>query len=211
ILPRSSAALLWRLWATNALNGTAVGMFGPFVSYWFYRRYGVGAATIGELYAVISAATTVANLSAAGLGRKWGLIRTATGFRLAQAALLVPMVFAPTFALAGATYLVRMLAQRVSMPLRQSYVMAMADPAERARVAALSRLTSQGTSAGSPALAGELFDHVALAAPFLVGAALQMASAIAYFAFFHQRPPEEEAGPGPPLDPEPAGAIDPGG
>ncbi|MGH9104047.1 MAG: MFS transporter [Acidimicrobiales bacterium] len=192
-LPRGSAPLLYRLWATNAVNGVAIGMFGPFVSYWLYRRYGVGAGTIGELYAVINAVTAAANLSAAGLGRRWGLVRTSTAFRVVQAALLVPMVLAPSFAIAGGVYLVRMLAQRVQMPLRQSYVVGMADPAERARVGALSRLTSQGTSSGSPALAGELFDHVALAAPFLVGALLQLVSALLFFAFFHDRPPEEEA------------------
>ncbi|MGH9102369.1 MAG: MFS transporter [Acidimicrobiales bacterium] len=192
ILPRASAPLLYRLWAANALNGTAVGMFGPFVSYWFYRRYGVGAATIGELYAVINAATTVSNLSAAGFGRRWGLVRSATWFRVAQAVLLVPMVLAPAFLVAGGIYLVRMAAQRVAMPLRQSYVMAMADPAERARVAALSRLSSQVTAAGSPALAGELFDHVSLAAPFLIGGLLQLANAAVFFLFFRRRPPEEE-------------------
>lgn len=193
LLPRGSLGLLYRLWIANAINGMAVGMLGPFVSYWFYRRFGVGAGTIGELYAVINAATALSNLGGAGFARRWGLVRASSAARVAQALLLVPMVMAPSFAMAGGIYLVRMLAQRVSVPLRQSYVMARADPAERARVAALSRLSAQGTSAASPALAGELFDHVALAAPLLVGAAFQLANAVVYFALFRQRPPEEEA------------------
>jgi MFS family permease len=192
LLPRASRGLLYRLWITNAINGTAVGMFGPFVSYWFYRRFGMGAGTIGELYAIINASTTVANLAAPSVARRLGLIRSSTLFRIAQSVLLVPMVLAPSFAVAGAIYLVRMMAQRASMPLRQSYVMAQSDPAERARVAALAQLPSQGTTAASPAAAGELFDHVALAAPFLAGAALQLTNAIVYYAFFRRRPPEEE-------------------
>ncbi|MGH9115873.1 MAG: MFS transporter, partial [Acidimicrobiales bacterium] len=191
-LPRESRSLLHRLWVTSALNGTAIGMFGPFVSYWFYRRYGVGAGTIGELYAVINAFTAVSNLSAAGFGRRWGVVRASTAFRVVQSVLIVPMVLAPSFSLAGAIYLLRMVAQRVSMPLRQSYMMGMADPAERARVAALARLPAQATSAGTPALAGELFDHVSLAAPFLVGGAFQLANALVYYAFFRGRPPQEE-------------------
>ncbi|MGH9057214.1 MAG: MFS transporter [Acidimicrobiales bacterium] len=191
-LPRESRSLLHRLWVTGALNGTAVGMFGPFVSYWFYRRYGVSAGTIGELYAVVNAFTAVSNLSAAGFGRRWGVVRASTAFRLVQSVLIVPMVLAPSFYLAGAVYLLRMVAQRVSMPLRQSYMMGMADPAERARVAGLARLPAQATSAGTPALAGELFDHVSLSAPFLVGGAFQLANALVYFAFFRGRPPEDE-------------------
>ncbi|MGC8481126.1 MAG: MFS transporter, partial [Acidimicrobiales bacterium] len=38
--PRNSAGLVYRLWLTNALNGAAIGLFAPFVSYWLFRRYG---------------------------------------------------------------------------------------------------------------------------------------------------------------------------
>lgn len=190
--PRRSAGLLARLWATNTVNGLAVGMFGPFVTYWFFRRYGVGAGTIGLLYAVINLATMASVLSAAEIARRAGLVRTIVGGRTLQALLLVPMALAPSFVLAGAIYLVRMLAQRLSLPLRQSYTMAMAHPEERAAVAGLSNLPSQAASAASPTLAGYLFDHVSLALPFELAGALQLANAWLFFAFFRHLRPEEE-------------------
>ena len=190
--PRRSARLLYRLGLTNGVNGLAVGMFGPFITYWLYRRYGVGAGEIGILFAVINLATAASTLSAAGLARRFGLVRTVTAVRLAQAVLLVPIVLAPTFAVAGALYLLRMVLQRIGLPLRQSYVVAMADPRERASVAALATLPSQAAMASSPLLAGYLLDSVSLEVPFELAAALQFVNAVMFWTFFHRLPPEEE-------------------
>jgi MFS family permease len=193
-LPSRSGWLLYRLWITNGLNGIGIGMFGPFVTYWFFRRYGVGAAQVGTLFAVINAATTVSALSAAGLARRWGLVRTVAVVRTAQALLLVPMVLAPSFAAAGAVYLVRMLVQRIGMPLRQSYTTGLADPGERGSIAALSNLPSQAAMAASPLLTGYLLDEVSLSLPFELAAAFQLANAVTFWSFFRRRPPDEERG-----------------
>jgi MFS family permease len=195
--PHRSRPLLVRLWVTNGVNGLAIGMIGPFVTYWLYRRYGVGVGEIGILYAVINLATMPSTLSAAGLARRFGLVRTVTAVRIAQAVLLVPMALAPTFELAGAVYLVRMVVQRIGLPLRQSYVLAMADPAERASVAALANLPSQAAMAASPVLSGYLFDNVSLELPFELGAALQLVNAVLFWVFFRGSAPEEERERGP--------------
>ena len=193
LLPRRSRGLLYRLWVVNAFNGLGVGMFGPFLAYWFYRRYGVGAATVGDLYAVVNAATLIANLASAPLARWLGLVRATFGFRVLQGLLLLPMVLAPTFMWAGAIYLVRSMCQRVALPLRQSYAMGAADPDERGKVAAWSGLPSQILGAGAPTVSGALFADSLLALPFMIGGLLQVMSAVAFFLFFRQRPPAEEA------------------
>jgi MFS family permease len=192
VLPRRSRWLLYRLWASNSLNGMAIGMFGPFVTYWFFRRYGAGAGEVGTLFAVINAATMVSVLAAAGVARRWGVVRTVAVTRTAQAVLLVPMVLSPSFAWAGAIYFIRMIVQRIGMPLRQSYTIGLADPDERGSVAALSNLPSQATMAVSPLLTGYLFDEVSLSLPFELAAVFQLANAVTFWMFFHHRPPEEE-------------------
>lgn len=191
-LPTRSRWLLYRLWVTNTLNGMAIGMFGPFITYWLYRRYGVGPAEIGTLFAVINVVTMASTLSAASLARRWGLVRTVTVVRSAQALLLIPMVLAPTFVLAGAVYLVRMTVQRIGLPLRQSYAVALADPKERASVAALSNVPSQLAMSATPLLTGYLFDEVSLSLPFEIAAGLQFMNATTFWIFFRHHPPEEE-------------------
>ncbi len=197
-MPRRSRWLLRRLWVTNALNGIAVGMFGPFITYWFFRRFGAGPGHVGLLFAAINAATMFSALSAARLARRWTLVGTVAVVRAAQALLIVPMVLAPGFAVAGLVYFVRMIVQRIGMPLRQSYTLGLADPAERGAVAAMSNVPSQLAMAASPLLTGYLIDEVSLALPFEVAAAFQFLNATAFWAFFRRHPPEEErARPGP--------------
>ncbi|MGC8465839.1 MAG: MFS transporter [Acidimicrobiales bacterium] len=190
--PQKSRGLVFRLWITNGLNGAAIGLFGPFITYWFYRRYGVSAAQIGLLFAVINATSLISNMTVTSLSRRLGLVRATTLLRIVVSLLLIPMVLAPTFLIAGAIYLVRMFGQRMALPLRQSYVMGMADPEERSRVAALSNLPAQALSAVTPALAGELFAVVDLAAPFLLSSVLQLANALTFYGFFKNATPREE-------------------
>jgi MFS family permease len=191
-LSHESWFILLRLWVTNSLNGLAVGFFGPFITYWFYLRYGAGPETVGLLYAAINLVAMIGNLGAARLAAQLGLVRAITVSRLLQALLIIPMVLAPTFWLAGAVYLVRMLAQRIGLPLRQSYVLGVVRSEERGTVGALANVPSQIMSAASPSLAGYLFDHVALSLPFEIGAILQGLNTLFFYLFFrHVLPPEE--------------------
>jgi predicted MFS family arabinose efflux permease len=190
--PRRSMAILVRLWIANGVNGIAIGMFGPFITYWLYRRYGVGPAQVGLLFALVNLASLISPVIAPMLARRFHTIRTIVVVRVLQALLIVPMVLSPYYWMAGGIYIVRMIAQRVALPLRQSYAVGMADPTERARVAALSNLPAQAAMSLSPLLAGYLFDEVSLALPFELSAGLQLINAGLYQAFFHDRPPEEE-------------------
>jgi MFS family permease len=203
-LPVKSRTLLMRLWATNSVNGLAVGMIGPFLTYWFYRRFGAGPKEIGLLYAAVNAVSMSSTLSAAGLARKWGLVRTVAIVRALTALLIVPMVLAPTFILAGVAYMFRMVVQRAGMPLRQSYVVAMADPEERSSVAALSNVPSQVAMGLSPLAAGYLIDEVSLSIPFEIAGVFQLMNGALYWYFFRNMPPVEEIepAPGPPASHE---------
>jgi len=206
--PRRSWPALWRFWITNATNGIAIGMIGPFMSYWLFRRYGASPAGIGLLFAVVNVGSLASTLAAAGIARRFGTVRVITAVRGLTGLLLVPMALAPTFWLAGGIYFVRMLVQRVGLPLRQSFTQDMADPGERASVAALSNVPAQGTMAGSQVLAGYLFDEISLAAPFELAAVAQCANAVLYGALFGwrppHRPPDAARHPGAPATEEPA-------
>ena len=187
--PRQSWPALWRFWVTNGTNGAAIGLFGPFVSYWLYRRYGATPGTIGVLFAVVNLGSLVSALVAARVARRIGTVRAIVVVRAVGGALLVPMVLAPAFWIAGVIYFVRMLVQRVGLPLRQSFTQDMAHPEERASVAALSNLPAQATMAAGQAAAGYLFDEVSLAAPFELAGLLQIVNALVYGLLFSLRPP----------------------
>jgi len=191
--PRKSTPFLLRLWATNSVDGLAGGFFGPFLTYWFYQRYGVSTGTIGLLYAIVNGTSLLSVLGAAPLARRAGLVRAIVFSRILMATLVGLLALAPTFWIAGAFYILRMIASRLANPLRQSYVMAVVPPEERGSIAALSQLPSQGTGALSQVLAGFLFEHLSLALPFFGGAVLQVLNGVLFFGLFHDlRPPEEK-------------------
>ncbi|HET9731424.1 MAG TPA: MFS transporter [Acidimicrobiales bacterium] len=192
--PKRSWPALWRLWITNGTNGVAMGLYGPFMSYWMYRRYGVGAGQIGILFAVVNVGSLAATVLAPAIGNRFGTVRAIVAVRMAGGLLILPMVLAPNFWAAGAAYFFRMLAQRVGMPLRLSFVQDMADPSERATVAALANLPAQVTMAGGQTMAGYLFDEVSLSAPFEIASVFQCINAALYGLLFALRPPAAVTG-----------------
>ncbi len=190
--PVKSKGLMYKLWITNSLNGVAVGMFGPFVSYWFFKRYGVGPHSIGILFAVINVVTIVGTLSAANLAKKIGLVNVVTIVRAAQSVLLIPMVLAPSFIISGGIYLLRMMVQRIGLPLRQSFVTSMADESERSTVMAMSNFPNQIMMAAAPTFSGYLFEYISEEVPFEIAGVFQMANTVAFYLFFKNANPTEK-------------------
>ncbi len=201
--PHRSWPALWRFWVTNSVNGVAIGMFGPFMSYWLYVRYGATPGEIGLLFALVNLGSLVSTLAAAPIGRRLGTVPAIVAVRAVTGVMLVPMVLAPSFWMAGGLYLIRMVVQRIGLPLRQSFTQDLADPEERASLAALSNLPAQGTMAGSQVLAGYLFDEVGMAAPFELAAVFQVANAVLYGALFGPwRPGQRDAPPASSAEPD---------
>lgn len=182
-------AIVWRLWVTNASNGVAVGLFGPFITYWFYLRFGADTNTVGLIYIVVNVVTIATNLLTHRVAKRLGVVPSVVILRTVQALLLVPMALSPTIAVARFVYTLRMCVQRIGMAVRQSFVMSTAPADERARVAALSRLPSQGLASAAPLLSGYLFDEVSLAAPFEIAAFFQLINALSFGWLFRRAAP----------------------
>jgi len=192
-LSRESWSTVIKLWIANVPNGFAIGFIGPFLTYWFFKRYGAGPGTIGILYTAINIGTLGVILCAAPVARRIGLVRAVVIGRMMQGLLLIPMVLSPTFAIAGVVYFVRMCFSRLSLPLRQSFIMSIVRDDERGTVGGVANLPNQGVSAISPTVAGYIFDNISLALPFIIGGIFQMVNATFFWIFFHAlRPPEEE-------------------
>ena len=192
--PKCSLPFLSRFWIAIGVNGIALGFYSPFITFWFHQRFGASAGQIGILYAIINVITMFSNLSAASIARKMGIVRAIASIWVVQALFMIPMALSPVFWLAGVFYLFRQLAQRVQMPLRQSYVMGMVPSEERGAVAGLSQLPAQITSGLAPIPGGYIFDHVSMELPTLLAALIQCGVAGLMWLFFRHMPPPEETG-----------------
>jgi MFS family permease len=192
-LSAPSWQLVWRFMVTNATNGAAIGMLGPFVVYWFYRRFGVSAAEIGALFFVMNLVSSIPYLMAGRIAMAFGSVRSVVVTRTIGTALLFGVVLMPTFIGAAALYTLRVIFNVMSLPVRQSYLMGVIDPAERANAAGLANLPSQVTSAAGPYLAGYLMQNVALGMPLEFAAVMQGLNVALYWYFFRRVYPPEEA------------------
>jgi len=191
-LSRASWRLVWRFMVTAATNGLAIGMLGPLLVYWFYRRFGVDAAEIGKLYFVLNLVAAAPYLLAGRMAARFGSVKAVVVCRAIASVLLGVMVVMPSFWLAGLLYGARMIFNTLSIPVRQSFLMGVIPPAERSAAAGMASFPAQVGSSISPYLAGYLMQQISLELPLELAALLQGVNAALYYFFFRAvRPPEE--------------------
>src|SRR5262249_59627191 len=106
---------------------------GALVSWFFFERFGVGAGTVGLLFAAAKGLNALSHLGAAALARRIGLVNTMVFTHLPSSLLLVTVAFAPTFPVAAVLFLLREGFVEMDVPTRRSYGIAVVRPEERPR------------------------------------------------------------------------------
>lgn len=191
-LSPNSWRLVVRFMITNATNGLAIGMLGPIVVYWFYRRFGVNSAQLAGVFFAINMATAIPYLMAGRLALWMGSVRSVVATRAVSTVLMFAVVLMPTFALAALVYGIRAVFNVLSIPVRQSYLMGVIDPAERSSASGLASFPSQVTSAVGPYMAGYFMEHLMLSLPLEFAAVMQGLNTVLFYIFFRNvHPPEE--------------------
>jgi MFS family permease len=195
--PTGTGRVLLGLSALFALDSIGGGFLTTaLVSYFFYERFGVDEAVLGPLFFGARVLNALSHLAASWLARRIGLVNTMVFTHAPSSLLLVTVAFAPSFPIAAALFLVREGLVEMDVPTRQSYVMAVVEPAERTFASGVTHLVRLSGWAVAPFLAGPLMQGVSLATPLLVGAAIKIAYDIAlYLAFRRRKPPEEASRP----------------
>jgi len=189
----STRNLIGRLWLTNSINGFVIGIVGPFLTYWLALRYGVASTEIAILYTVANLLTALSYVVAPRIAHRLGSVRAIVFTRLGTVVFMASMALAPTFFLAAAAYTVRVMVNSIGMPIRQSFVMGVAEEQSRSTVAAIGSLPSQATGMIAPAVASHLIQSVSEIAPiWLATAALAVNAGLFELFFKDVRPPEEE-------------------
>jgi MFS family permease len=194
-LSRESWRLVIRFMITNSTNGLAIGMLGPMVVYWFYRRFGVNSAQLAGVFFVVNVVTALPYLMAGRLALWLGSVRSVVATRGISTVLLFAVVAMPTFGLAALIYGIRAVFNVLSIPVRQSYLMGVIDPAERSSASGMANFPSQVTSAVGPYMAGYFMEHLLLSLPLEFAAVMQGINTVLYYYFFRNiYPPEEMDG-----------------
>jgi MFS family permease len=192
-LSPESRAILWRICSLFALDSLAGGFLTTaLLSFFFHERFGVGVDAIGLLFFAARIANAGSHLAAAWLARRIGLVNTMVFTHIPSSLLLATVPFMPTFPIAAALFLLREGLVEMDVPTRQSYVMAVVRPEERAFASGITHLVRLGGWALAPAIAGLLMSGTSLAVPLLIGAGMKIVyDLVLWRSFRGLRPPEE--------------------
>lgn len=190
-----SRSILWKISSLFALDSVAGGFLATaLLSYFFHERFGVGVDAIGVLFFAARIANAGSHFAAAWLAKRIGLVNTMVFTHIPSSLLLATVPFMPTFPIAAALFLLREGLVEMDVPTRQSYVMAVVRPEERAFASGVTHLVRLGGWAVAPGIAGLLMSGGSLAVPLFVGAGLKIFYDLALWHSFRTlRPPEEQA------------------
>src|SRR5258706_54377 len=141
------------------------------LSYWFFRRFGVGEEPLAPLFLLARIANGLSHLAAAWLARRIGLLRTMVFTHLPSSLLLLTVPIASSFPLAALLFLVRECLVEMDVPTRQSYVVAVVAPSERAAAAGATNLVPTAGRGGAPPPWGAARAGAARSAPPAAGGA----------------------------------------
>jgi len=185
--------LLWRISSLFVLDSLGGGFLtASLISWFFFRRFGVGEGSLGLLFFAARILNAVSHLGAAWLAKRIGLVNTMVFTHMPSSLLLVTVAFAPSFPIAAALFLLREGLVEMDVPTRQSYVMAVVRPEERTLASGVTHLVRMAMWAIGPALAGWSMQAFSLGAPLGIAATMKIAyDFLLWGAFRHVRPPEE--------------------
>jgi predicted MFS family arabinose efflux permease len=162
---------------------------------WLFQRFDFSLAEAGGFFFAANLLSGCSQLLSARLARQIGLVRTMVFTHLPANAFLIAAALMPTAPLAISCLLVRAALSQMDVPARQSLVMGLVPPEERAAAAGITNVPRSLATALAPLLAGALLNHSSFGWPLLLGGALKIAYDLLLLARFHAAEPREEMGP----------------
>lgn len=191
---RRSRGTVLRLSGLFSLDAFAGGfVVQSFVAYWFHSRFGAPVELLGAIFFGANVLAGFSALSAGWLAARFGLVNTMVFTHLPSNVLLLLVPLMPNLPLAIAVLLARFSISQMDVPTRQSYVMAVVEPGERAAAAGVTGIARTIGASLAPLAAGPLYASAALAAvPFVLSGGLKIAYDLLLWRGFRATLPPEE-------------------
>jgi MFS family permease len=173
-LKRSRSVVL-RLTALFALDSFGGGFaIDSLIALWLFLRFDLSLQTAGVVFFGTRTLAALSQLVSARLASRFGLIETMVFTHIPANIFLILAAFMPNAPLAITFLLLRMSMSSMDVPARQSYVMAVVPPEERAAAASVTNVPRSLTSAISPLIAGSLLQWSSFGWPLVIGGVLKI-------------------------------------
>jgi MFS family permease len=188
-----SRAIVLRLTALFSLDSFGGGFtVDSLLALWLFLRFSLSLQAAGSVFFGARLLSAFSQLVSPRLAARFGLIETMVFTHLPANLFLVLAAFMPNAPLAVTFLLLRMALSQMDVPARQSYVMAVVPPEERAAAASVTNVPRSLATALSPLLAGALLQLSTFGWPLVAGGLLKITYDLLLLAQFRRvRPPEE--------------------
>ncbi|HKA03842.1 MAG TPA: MFS transporter [Acidimicrobiales bacterium] len=182
---RSVVVRLASLFALDSFGGGFT--VSAFVAYWLRVRFDASPTTIGLTFFAMGLLQTVSFVVAPRLADRFGLLRTMVFTHLPSNLLLAAVAFAPTLGAAIVLLLARTVLSQMDVPTRQTYVMALVEPAERTAAAAYTNTARYVARPVGPPLAA-VAQQIAVGLPFVISGGIKTAYDLTLWRWFRRVP-----------------------
>ena len=183
---RHENRFLFRLMWINAFNGLAVGLTGPLMSYWFAKRFGVGAELIAPVMAGTFFAVAVVAQFTGEMGRRSGMVNVLLWTRWSGLGLLLILPLMPIYALAALVHILRTALISGTIGTRQALVVSAVRSERTGLASSLNTFSGRLPQAIGPTLAGSCIGAGWFMTPFYLGAVFQGAYIFLFDRLFRQ-------------------------
>jgi MFS family permease len=141
---------------------------------WLHLRYDLSAGTTAAVFFAAGVLSGCSQLLAPRLARRLGLVRTMSFTHIPANVLLILAAFAPSGELAIGLLLARAFLSSMDVPARQSFVMAVVPPEERAAAASVTNVPRSLAAAATPLLAGALLARTTFGWPLVIAGVVKI-------------------------------------
>ena len=156
---------------------------------WLFQRFALSLEQVGAVFFAANALAAFSQLASPWLAARIGLVRTMVFTHLPANAFLVLAALMPSAPGAVACLLLRMAFSQMDVPARQSLVMSLVPPEERAAAASVTNVPRSLATALAPSLAGAMLAASSFGWPLVAAGALKIAYDLALFARFRAAEP----------------------
>jgi MFS family permease len=188
-----SRATVMRLAVLFSLDSFGGGFaIQSLLALWMFRRFNMSVQAAGTFFFVAGLLGSFSQFVSQRLATRFGRINTMVYTHLPSNAFLILAALMPTAPLAIVFLLLRASMSSMDIPARQSYVMAVVPPEERAAAASVTNVPRSLASAAAPIPAGMMLDVTSFGWPLICAGALKIAYDFLLLLQFRALRPDDE-------------------
>jgi MFS family permease len=188
-----SRAIVIRLAALFSLDSFGGGLaIQSLLALWLFRRFQLSIRAVASFFFIAGVLGGFSQLGSSWLAAHIGRIRTMAYTHIPANLCLMIAGTMPSAGLALALLLLRASMSSMDIPARQSYVMAVVPPEERAAAASVTNVPRSLASAVAPLPAGVLLDYSVFGWPLILGGGCKLIYDALLLAQFQSVKPHDE-------------------